>query len=259
VAENDDSSLTFDQSRSIGTRRSGLSSLAGARLQHRLIRYGVALRSVLMFACGAGALIGAAAILDPVSLIAVSNPDASGQPPRAKSQHSHREFLASMAKLITGCVEVLAVHDRTASPYAEIVLWMDDHVNQGVIDADELAIVSHSSLLRAVTVYSMNGHQPNAAVATGNGDGFSRSAIPPLDRETVSQPAFCDRWRALAVVRPHVIAQGISDMRVDRHPGSSGELSLLRLSLTWAADSTDGASEVSTLLDLSRRRQGGQE
>ena len=69
-----------------------------------------------------------------------------------------------------------------------------------------------------------------------------------------SGPDFCDRWRAHPGVVPMVLARGVSDMRVERVDsdqdewvawGRWGGLQRLRLSLTWASDSTDGPDEAS--------------
>lgn len=227
-----------------------------------------------MFSCGAVALLGAAVVLEPASIMGLTPP----HPNAMRSPQAHREVAAGLVRLIENSNEVLAVHDRTSSPYAEVVLWLDDRVNPGMIDPQEVALISHSKLFRAVMAYSLSSAQDQAPAGSslqagdrrrtnvppvgheeaGGGDS-PRGQMPTLDRELMSQSAFCDRWRALPMVQPRVIARGISDMEVERQTGPQGELSLLRLSLTWGSDSTDGASEVSRVIDLGSRASGPQE
>ena len=195
-----------------------------------------------MFACGAVLLVGAAVVLDPRTIQAT--PPVSNE---AQTRAELRaEFTRTLAALIESCVEVFAVHQRGATPYSEVVLWTNDDSNPGEIDPGEIAVVSHSQLLNAVTVYSL---QKGSAAARAGG-GFR------LNRETVIQPAFCDRWRALPAVQPRVIGSGISDMTLTAEPDGQERLSHLRLGLRWTPHSTDGASEASALIDVGQRRQG---
>lgn len=203
----------------------------------------------------------------------------------------HREFMDTLARLIGQSVEVLAVHDRSNTPYAEIVLWQNDDVNPGVIDIDELALISHSRLFKTITVYSAqrgttNGElpmtdpshnnslraegastvtphaapRPGAAAGRGalGGTGLrlplaSVGANMMLDRTLASDAGFCDRWRASPQVLPRVLGTELSDLLVEPAGPSGDELSTLRLTLTWAADSSDGAQDMSVLVKLMSR------
>jgi hypothetical protein len=211
--------------------------------QPRVQRIGATLRSLVLFACGASLLVGAAIVLDPRTIQATPPPN-----PDAQTRADLRaEFTKTLATLIESCVEVIAIHPRGATPYSEVVLWKNDDSNPGSIDPGEIAVVSHSQLLNAVTVYSLQKGKMGADLAQTHG--------LKLDRATLQQPAFCDRWRALPAVQPRVIGSGISDMTLTAEPDGRERLSHLLLWLRWTTHSTDGATEASALIDVGQRRQ----
>jgi hypothetical protein len=239
-------------------------------------RRGTVLRSLLMLACGGVFLAGAAFVLDPLTLQAVSKPPEPSQ----TAPEQRQEFVDHLARLIGGCVQVLAVHDRGDSPNSQIVLWLDDRTNSGVIDAPELAIMSQSQLFQTITLYSMgDGRAAFDAAATTrmiervqplSWDMTGQYVVTAPGRaetkqtysaQEVTQPTFCDRWRALPSVQPSIIGTGISDMRVERLSKAPGELSPLRILLRWGSDSTDGAWEASSVIDVNpqKRNVGAQE
>ena len=264
-------------------------------LPHRIGGVG---RSLLMMLCGIGLLCGAAAIFNPSSLQAVTSPfmPAASNQQSTNATDNHQEFANTLASLVERCVEVIAVHDRGRTPYSEIVLWVDDRANPGIIDQDELAVISHSQLFRTVAVYSINScglqvadsapssktdhTKPTTQRLTGSGSagnggsvtGARRttlSAINLNNRQALRESSFCDTWRGLSQVKQCVIATGVSDLRLepviegDEVDGAAdrgdGELSHLRISLTWSADSVDGAGEAGALVNLSARPMSSQQ
>ncbi len=156
----------------------------------------------------------------------------------------HQSLIDDLAAVISQSVGVLAIHPRGATPYEELVLWLadnDDHGSDGRADDPELAVLSHSSVLQTITIYRM------AAGGVLVPTGVSRNS-----------PEFCRRWRADARVRRLVLGRGVADMRVEpvddqqEQWGESGRLSVLqrlRLTLTWAPNSAEGADEASVLVD----------
>jgi hypothetical protein len=265
----------------------------------RMTRIGATLRSLVLFTCGAVFLGASAMILDPTTLLAGSRPLRDDA---AALELRRRDFLNALAALVSDCTEILAVHQRGPTPYAEIVLWVNDIANPGVIDPQEIAVISHSQPLHAVTIYSLPGTDFWAAVSDANQySGSNRSekrllieaensvsmprpanqkvSIGPISRQVLTQPAFCDRWRALSAVVPRTIAAGISDMRIVQEPPApplgpagdnandagtrgegvarggvgvgGGELSVFRILLTWTNDSADARKEASAVVDRS--------
>ncbi len=162
----------------------------------------------------------------------------------------HQSLIDDLAAVISQSVGVLAIHPRGATPYEELVLWLadnDDHGSDGRADDPELAVLSHSSVLQTITIYRMAAGGSLGPTGVSGVSGVSRSS-----------PEFCRRWRADARVRRLVLGRGVADMRVEPvglqqdQWGESGEwgvLQRLRLTLTWAPDSADGADEASVLVD----------
>lgn len=101
------------------------------RLICRERRLGRTLRSLIMLLCAGGCLGGAAMLLDPQSLLA--------RPPVVAMQREvnpiHAAFAASIAALISDSHEVLAVHERGLPASVQVVLWTNDRINPGQIDA----------------------------------------------------------------------------------------------------------------------------
>jgi hypothetical protein len=212
----------------------------------------------------------------PASLMARIKSNA----PSPKTDESHRQFLESLGRLIEQSKQVLAVHDRGATPYIEIVLWKEDQIHPGVIDPFEVALISQSLVTQSITVYSTTPEtladsparastpkgrprsnasnvatSEHSAVHSGSSAGAGAGALPPgqvsssrsqsitqtaLNPTLLAQSSFCDRWRASPQVRAQVIATGISDLSIQTLGPEPDELSLLRLTLRWAGNSADG-------------------
>ena len=189
-----------------------------------------------------GALTTATIFVAPQYLAAQSQPPLG--PVIAASAPAHQALIDDLATVIEQSVGVLAIHRRGATPYEEVVLWLadnDDGGTRGRADRPELAVLSHSNVLHTVTVYQMTGNSATAPLGVGR-----------------TSPEFCRRWRANERVTSVVLGRGVADMRVEpvgeRHDqwGESdrwGALQRLRLTLTWAQDSVDGADEASVLVD----------
>jgi len=155
----------------------------------------------------------------------------------------HQRLIDDLATLVAQSVGVLAIHPRGATPYQEMVLWLADNDAEGAdgrADESELAILSHSSVMRTITIYRPAGGRISSAQVARN------------------TPEFCRRWRADPDVDRLVLGRGVSDMRVETvggqedqwgESGQWGALQRLRVTLTWAADSADGADEASVLVD----------
>jgi hypothetical protein len=203
-------------------------------------RRGGTLGPVLVALAVAGTVTVAAVYFGPRYLTA------SPPPPEGVTAASsaHQALIEDLAEIVRRSVGVLALHERGATPYVELVLWLDELPGgvTGQPDDAELAVLSHSAILQTITIYRLTADEEVAGPALDPG----RDA------------AFCDRWRAHPGVVPLILARGISDMRVERVDrdedewmawGASGGLQRLRLSLTWAADSVDGPDEASVLVN----------
>ena len=212
-----------------------------AEQRQPLRHHGGTINGVLVTLSILGALTAASFFWAPQYLNAQVR---QGLPVVPAAQPGHQSLIDDLAAVISQSVGVLAIHPRGATPYEELVLWLadnDDHGSDGHADDPELAVLSHSSVLQTITIYRMAAGGPPGPT------GVSRSS-----------PEFCRRWRADARVRSLVLGRGVADMRVEpvgfqqEQWGESGRLGVLerlRLTLTWAPDSADGADEASVLVD----------
>ena len=215
----------------------------GPRHSSPIRRRGGTFHGLLITLSIIGALGVTTLILGPRYLVA-----GIGEPPPAVAagHERHQALIDDLARLIAQSVGVLAIHGRESTPYEEVVLWLadnDPNGRDGKADERELAVLSHSSILHTIPIYRM----------TGEGEGNRRTPRAPR-----GSPAFCDGFRADPRVVPLILVGGVSDMRVEpvgerqdewSEGGRWGGIQRLRLSLTWAPDSADGADEASVLVD----------
>jgi hypothetical protein len=230
------------------------------RAQH-IRRAGATLKSMLTVMCGAITLLTAAAVLDPASLQARSIGHAPLQPPR----DLHHELTRSLAALISQSRQVLLIHRTPDAQRTHIALWQHDHHDPGRINDDELAVIAHNPASHTVTVHTM---QRDASAARTN-DSSAALGVP--------SPTIIDHWLAHPAVTARVVSTGVQTISLapahapgdrwaaalstarDGRSGptstdvSSTQLSLFRLRLTWAGDSSDGAHDASALVESGRQ------
>ncbi len=201
-------------------------------------RRGGTLAGLLITLSLVGALSVTAVVVAPRYLAA--GPPRRMQPQvQAARADAHQEQIDALAALIGRSAGVLAIQQRGPTPYLEMVLWLQDDDSEGIqdqADESELAVLSHSQVLRTITIYRL-------------ADGEEAAAEGQWDPRQPAGAAFCDRWRADPRVGSMVLIAGVSDMRVEPlEPPQEGS-QRLRIELTWASDSADGADEASVLVD----------
>ncbi|MCH8822472.1 MAG: hypothetical protein IH984_03085 [Planctomycetes bacterium] len=197
--------------------------------QHHL---GITLAGMLTLTAVAATLTVAAVVVTP----RFSNAQSVDSGLIAAKHETNNQFIHGLAELIGRSVEVLAIHDRDNSPYLEMVIWLEDHQVPGKPSIDEVAVISHSQILGTIVLYRM-GLDEN-------------SSIPVvLKRADLKSVNFCNQWRANPRSVPTVLATGISDMRVERTGSPYNGAQRLRITLTWAEDSSDGSDKASVLVD----------
>ncbi len=160
----------------------------------------------------------------------------------AAQSEANQQTIELIANLIGRSVEVMAVRQRGATPYLELVLWLDDRDDAGQVNRGELAVLSHSEILQTVILYELAPDE----------NDLTWQSVP---RSGVLSPGFCDAWRADKAVTPRVLATGIAQMQV--HEGGQPEAGVqpLQLTLTWAPNSADGSDEASVFVDAAVRPQ----
>jgi hypothetical protein len=88
-----------------------------------------------------------------------------GSSAAAKTVHATHEsnqlLIESLAALIGHSAEVIAVHPRTASPYKEIVLRLQNSTEVEGVPAEDVAVISHSSVLHTIMLYTLETDKPS--------------------------------------------------------------------------------------------------
>lgn len=186
----------------------------------RSSRRGVSTTSILVALSIVGTLAGTAWIARPAYLHAKSP---EHEPIAAASEH-HQEVINLIADLVRSSAEVIAIHQRGYTPYVELVLRT---AGEGeAMAADEIALISHSRVLQSITLYTHDDVE----------EAFSD--LTPAGRD------FPGKWRGSPQVKPRLLAAGVSDMLIDQvEPG------MLRIALTWAADSADGLDNATVYVN----------
>jgi hypothetical protein len=145
---------------------------------------------------------------------------------------AQRALLLRVEELLRTSKAVLAVHPRGSDPFEEMVIWLDDTENPGVLDRRELALLSHSRIMRTLTLF-----MTAASVKAG-------SAIEP---EAASRQGFCNLWRSEPGVVGVVIATDIADLRCVPSGVTSQEQANWRVELIWEEKSADGPSAAASI------------
>ncbi len=181
-------------------------------------------------------LVGVAAAVTPVVL--------HGAPAHARTlepQSAERAVLADDLAALFGRAEaVIAVHPRRPARHLQAALWIDDLDGPGAVDPGEFMVLSHSRIMRTIMTYRLD---PAASAA----DRESAAAL--LRSRPLDDPELAEDWRRHPAVAARVIAAELSDLRLD---GATDADERLRIELTWAPDSADGADVASRVSAIRR-------
>ena len=149
------------------------------------------------------------------------------------AQHpGHQRVVEVFGSMVGRSRAILAVHQRGASPFEEIVLWLEDSDHPGRIDPEEIGVISHSRILQTLTFYTRE----------------SAEIAPMTAVSSWEEPSFCESWRANPERQAVVIATGLSDVQFEPEHLIQGETPALRITFTWAADSADGSDMASIVV-----------
>ena len=91
----------------------------------------------------------------------------------------HQTLIDGLAALIGRSEAILAIHQRGPSPFLEIVLWLHDDEEPGAIDESELAVLSHSMVLRTITIYQLSDDEMLDAEEVTLDEGPGSASRPP--------------------------------------------------------------------------------
>jgi hypothetical protein len=162
----------------------------------------------------------------------------------------HRAVVEGLTALLGRSHEIVAVRDRTVSPLLEVVVWLDDAHNPGIVDVDEVALLCHSETLQTIALHMLEEDDDE-----DQGEEPPDTAAPaPLSRSDIEDTRFGAAWRSRRDVSRRVVAAGVSDLAVETVVDIEAGRQMLRISFTWAPETTDGADEATALVDVVRRR-----
>ncbi len=206
-----------------------------------------------------GTLAATAAVVRP-NYLSASAPPETPQPITA-SHPEHQQAIELLASLISRSKEVLAIHQRGATPYIEIVLWLEDGDNPGQMDPSEVAVLSHSEILQTISFHSLDVEESEESETEDSGGdggwsdqpGAEKTHEPMLPEIDIRRADFCPAWRETAQVGRRVILARVAEISIEQLTELDPTGSLIRISLTWASESADSPDKASLLLDVSMR------
>ncbi len=204
-------------------------------------RRGISFEAVL-WSLIAIAGLGTAAIVVTPRVLQAGAAGASWQPVKARSVE-HQQLIDQLASLAGRSHRVLAVQQRGRVPLEEIALWVTDSENPGVIDPQEVAVISHSRNMQTLVFYELSGL-----------DNSQRKELQPhLDVLIDERTSLFALWRQHPASTARVIGRDLSDVVFEIlpcEPARGAARSVLRIALTWAAESADGSDTASALVDV---------
>jgi hypothetical protein len=162
---------------------------------------------------------------------------------REAENPSNQRVIDLLAELIARSVRVIAIHQRGSSPYLELVLWLQDVKNPGRIDPEEIIVLSHSEALQ--TLWCFEGPAASTEATDRDTGAWARDASP----SDIARRSFCRRWRERPDVRRRVLATGVAAMSVEPVKRGSDGRTMIRISLTWASETSDGPDEAGLVVD----------
>jgi hypothetical protein len=221
-----------------------------------VIRRGSTLSGVLATIGIIGTFAAVVYVAAPSELHGSAGASVALKQPIDAANENNQLLIESLATLIGHSAEVVAVHLRTASPYMEIVLRMQGSMDSTDVAAEEIAVISHSSVLHTIMLHSFDNDDQSAmrrAERSKLSSRHSRAASNRFTRAELELPGFCDQWRSNPNVKPRLLARGISDMRVQTVDRANDQRVTLRLSLTWSPEFADGGDEAAVLIDAAMK------
>lgn len=228
-------SLHSDDTSIMGSHRDispGRSSCAANRRGHVLV-------AVLTSLATIGGVVAISAFVSPYALW--------GSEQAHRNDHlsdTQTRVLELVQDTLQSCTAIVAVQARGATPYEELVVWLDDIERPGSASIGEIAVIGHSRVLQTLTLYVPDFEH-------GYSEDLTRLALDlqGLLDETHTTAAFCTNWRSNPSMRGTVIVRGISDAHFESVVAGP-QRGQLEISLTWRTDSADSDVMGTILVDV---------
>ena len=127
---------------------------------------------------------------------------------------------------------MLAVRTRDECPFEELLLWMDDEKEPGLVNHDELALVRYSAVSQVITFIGCASPRPPG---------------PALLPSMIDDRTFWIEWASKPGTRTRVIARSISDLRFTVMSTTNQRIRL-QIALTWTSESADRPDKATTIV-----------
>lgn len=196
--------------------------MQGCRNRSVRARLGAAAGEVVVVLCAAVALGGLSVYLVPRALQAAESAGAElvCEPP---ADPEHLVVFEGLREVFERGRALLGVWEKGGGS-VDVMLWLGDQQGAGVIEQNEVTLVSFSEVLETVSVFT----------DPGEGEG-----LRPVDYTAMSDPRFSDRWRRGERVEGWIVGTGVRVVRFERVAEGDGMVRL-GIALRWGAVGTDG-------------------
>ena len=172
----------------------------------------------------------------------------------APRDESARAVYERVRMLFQSSVGIVGCWDRGEGG-VEVALWQRDVRDPGIVNSDEVVLLSFSRVLGGLVAYVEGTGAPVVeGVTIEGGAGPARGVA--LERGDVLGRGFGAWWRARPGIERHVIAGGLADMRVAPR-GEAGGLETLSVELVWGRSSADDGVEKGAFEVALRRLDAG--
>ncbi|RMH24216.1 MAG: hypothetical protein D6693_10225 [Planctomycetota bacterium] len=138
----------------------------------------------------------------------------------------HAETLAGLRGVFESAHALIDARPAAEGGSSDVLLWIDDEHDRGVVNEDELLILTRVPVLEAVV----------ALTAPISGDAA------PMPTRALFSDDLPARWRARPGTRRAVIATDVTAMQVDRL-GAGGAEASVRVRLTFRLPAADHSPE----------------
>ncbi len=193
----------------------------GRMSRHGVSRLGAAVGEFVVVLVAAGTLGGFSIYLVPQMLSAADSrePALLVEPP---IDLGHAAVFDGIREIFAGRRAVVRVWEHGGGS-VDVLVWLGDAHGQGVIDRDELMLVSFSEVLETVTAYLFEGEVGDGAVDIG----------------AIARGRFPDVWRRSEGVEARLIASGVRVVRFEQAEAGKGMVRLM-IALRWGSRGADG-------------------
>lgn len=206
---------------------------AGAPSRRRLCarwsyrRRGVAKLGLLTTISGAVGLVATALVVGPWPARATGP---ALEEPRPAAVPEHDAVARGVARILAGSEAVLGIHGGESCRRFEVSLWLEDTDRDGVVDADEFVLLSHSPLMRTLELYTAPDEAPTLVYEPGT-------------------PECNEWWRDRPGIGRRVLGNRITSFDV------VSDAQRLRIELAWSTDLVDLADRATVFAEATVRSE----